>query len=98
LHAVATLQSWQLMLIQGCIAIYGGYFGGGIGILMLAALAVAGQQVRTANATKNVLAMAMNASAVAIFAFSSLVNWPAVLALGAGAVGGSLCGTWLMKW
>lgn len=98
LHAVAALHSWQLLLIQGCIGIYGGYFGGGIGILMLAALTVAGQQVRTANATKNVLAMAMNASAVAIFAFSGLVNWSAVLALGAGAVGGSLCGTWLMKW
>ena len=98
LHAVSALHAWHLLLIQGCIAIYGGYFGGGIGFLMLAALTVAGQQVRTATATKNVLAMAMNASAVAIFAFSSQVEWIAVLALGVGAVGGSLCGSWLMKW
>jgi len=98
LHAVASLPAWQLMLIQGAISIYGGYFGGGIGFLMLAALTIAGQQVRTATATKNVLAMAMNASAVAIFAFSSQVDWAAVLALGLGAVGGSICGSWLMKW
>ena len=98
LHAVASLEAWKLMLIQGCISVYGGYFGGGIGFLMLAVLTVAGQQVRTATATKNVLAMAMNASAVAIFAFSSQVEGSAVLALGAGAVGGSFCGSWLMKW
>ena len=55
---------------QFCIAIYGGYFGGGIGFLMLAALTIAGLAVRTAGATKNVLAGVMNASAVLIFVFS----------------------------
>jgi uncharacterized protein len=55
------------MLMQFCIAIYGGYFGGGIGILMLAALTAAGLSVRIAGATKNVLASVINASAVAIF-------------------------------
>ena len=49
-----------------------------------------------ATATKNVLAMAMNASAVAIFAFSAQVNWPAALALGVGGVAGGICGSWLM--
>jgi uncharacterized membrane protein YfcA len=97
LHAVEGIPTWLLMTIQGGIAIYGGYFGGGIGFLMLAALTVAGQQVRAATATKNALAMAMNASAVLIFAFSSLVDWAAVLALGVGAVIGSFVGTWLMK-
>ncbi|HEY8026569.1 MAG TPA: sulfite exporter TauE/SafE family protein [Burkholderiaceae bacterium] len=97
-HAAAGMPPWVLMLIQFGISIYGGYFGGGIGFLMLAALTVAGQLVRTATATKNVLAMAMNASAVAIFAFSSQVDWLAVLTLGAGAIAGSLCGSWLMKW
>ncbi len=60
---------------QFCIAIYGGYFGGGIGMLMLAALTLAGLPVRQAGATKNVLAAVMNASAVAIFAFSRDVHW-----------------------
>ena len=60
---------------QFVIAIYGGYFGGGIGFLMLAALTLAGLAVRAAGATKNVLAGVMNASAVAVFVFSPDVRW-----------------------
>ena len=92
----AGLPNVAILIIQGVIAIYGGYFGGGIGFLMLAALTVAGQQVRSANATKNALAMVMNASAVVIFAFSPMVDWAAVVALGAGGVVGGLVGSWLM--
>ncbi|PRC92806.1 sulfite exporter TauE/SafE family protein [Solimicrobium silvestre] len=98
-HSTATarqLPNSVLLLIQGVIAIYGGYFGGGIGFLMLAALTVAGQQVRAASATKNALAMTMNASAVAIFAFSPMINWAAVVALGLGGVLGGLIGSWLI--
>src|SRR5471032_307133 len=91
----ARLVPW-LVLVQSCIAVYGGYFGGGIGFLMLAALTIAGQQVRTAAATKNVLAMAMNAAATLIFATSSLISWPAALALCAGGIAGGLCGGWLV--
>jgi uncharacterized protein len=83
-------------VVQGAIAIYGGYFGGGIGFLMLAALTLAGQNVRMAGATKNVLAMAMNASAVLIFVMSPLVNWPAAIALAFGGVLGGLSGSWLL--
>lgn len=90
------MPSWVLMLAQSGIAIYGGYFGGGIGFLMLAALTVAGQQVRTAAATKNVLAAAMNFAAVLIFAFSPLVSWPAALALCVGGIVGGLVGGWLI--
>ena len=96
LHTAQSMPAWLLMAIQGAIAIYGGYFGGGIGFLMLAALTIAGQAVRTSIATKNVLAMAMNASAVAIFAFSSQVDWPAVFSLGLGAVVGSMLGAQLV--
>ena len=78
------------------IAIYGGYFGGGIGMLMLAALTLAGLQVRTANATKNALAALMNASAVLIFAFSPAVHWRAALAVSAGAIAGGQVGAWVM--
>ncbi len=85
-----------LLMVQGGIAVYGGYFGGGIGFLMLAALTIAGQQVRMATASKNVLAMTMNASAVVIFALSPQINWWAVLALGAGGIVGGVVGGWLM--
>ena len=85
-----------LMSVQFVIGIYGGYFGGGIGFLMLAALTIAGQQVRAATATKNVLAMAMNASAVTLFIFSNQVDWAAALALAIGGITGALAGNWLL--
>ena len=83
-------------LSQLLIAIYGGYFGGGIGFLMLAALTVAGLPVRNAGATKNVLAAAMNASAFVIFLFSREVHWLHAGVLGAGAIGGGVIGAALL--
>jgi uncharacterized membrane protein YfcA len=93
----AGLGPWQAGAAQFAIAVYGGYFGGGIGFLMLAALTIAGLEVRTAGATKNVLASVMNASAVAIFLFSGQVRWLYALVLGAGAIGGGLLGAWMLK-
>jgi uncharacterized protein len=95
-QAVHSMPPALLTAIQACIAVYGGYFGGGIGFLMLAALTIAGLPVRAATANKNMLAMAMNASAVLIFAFSPQINWPAALALALGGIGGGLAGSWLM--
>jgi len=83
---------------QFCIAVYGGYFGGGIGFLMLAALTAAGLAIRNANATKNVLAGVMNASAVAIFVFSPQVHWPqAAIACVGAAIGGVIGGHMVSK-
>lgn len=83
---------------QFCIAIYGGYFGGGIGFLMLAALTAAGLAIRSANATKNVLAGVMNASAVAIFVFSPQVHWlQAAIACVGAALGGVIGGHMVNK-
>ena len=85
-----------LAIVQFLIGVYGGYFGGGIGFLMLATLTIAGQQVRMATATKNVLSMGMNASAVVLFVFSSQVDWLAGLALSIGGIGGGFAGNWLV--
>jgi len=84
--------------IQFLIAIYGGYFGGGIGFLMLAALTIAGLPVRTAGATKNVLAGVMNGAAVLIFAFSRDVHWLDAAILGVAAIVGGLIGAWMLRW
>ncbi|MBI5012501.1 MAG: sulfite exporter TauE/SafE family protein [Methylocystis sp.] len=83
-------------LAQFLISIYGGYFGGGIGFLMVAALTMAGQGVRVASATKNVLAGVMNASAVAIFLFSPDLHWPQALVTSAGATIGGVAGARLI--
>jgi uncharacterized protein len=83
--------------LQFLIAIYGGYFGGGIGFLMLAALTAAGLSVRTAGATKNVLAGVMNASAVAVFVFIPHIPWMSVAVLSLGSIVGGYGGALLLK-
>jgi hypothetical protein len=94
--AASHLGSRTTAVMQFLIAIYGGYFGGGIGFLMLAALTMAGIATRHAGATKNVLAGMMNASAVALFVLSPEVHWLQAGVLGASAVVGGLAGAWAL--
>jgi uncharacterized protein len=82
---------------QFFISIYGGYFGGGIGFLMLAALTAAGVMMRSAGATKNVLAGVMNASAVLIFVFSPEVRWLAATVSCSGAILGGVAGGLMLQ-
>jgi uncharacterized membrane protein YfcA len=82
--------------IQFGIAVYGGYFGGGIGFLMMAALALSRVPVRAAAATKNVLAGVMNFTAVLIFLFSGQVRWLACAVACVGALAGSVFGARLL--
>jgi len=84
-------------ILQFLIAIYGGYFGGGIGILMLAALTAAGLAVRHAGATKNVLAGVMNASAVVIFIVRAHIAWHEVLYVAIAAIAGGQLGVVLLR-
>jgi uncharacterized membrane protein YfcA len=81
---------------QFLIAVYGGYFGGGIGILMMAALTMAGLSARNAGGTKNVLAGVMNASAVVLFITSPELHWVQAGVLAVGAILGGLAGTWAL--
>ena len=82
--------------VQTAIAIYGGYFGGGIGFMMVAALSVAGVAVRAASAAKNILAAVMNAAAVLVFAFSPDVHWAAAAIVCLGSTAGAFAGAWLL--
>ena len=78
-------------IAQFLISVYGGYFGGGIGFLMLAALTMAGLPVRAAGATKNVLAMLVNGVAAVLFIAVAHVAWGAAGILAAGSIiGGQL--------
>jgi hypothetical protein len=68
---------WTLFVgaIQLAVAIYGGYFGAGIGVLMLAGLSFAGlDDLHQTNALKVLLATFINGISVAIFVFGD-VNW-----------------------
>ena len=84
-------------LMQLGISIYGGYFGGGIGFLMLAGLTIAGLAVRKAGATKNMLASVMNASAVLVFVFTTKLDWEKVAVVAVGAIGGGYLGGMMLK-
>ena len=80
--------------LMGLCAIYGGYFGAGMGIMMMAGLSLSGvDDVRAANALKNLLAGVINGVAVVIFVAAGVVAWPETLVMLAGAVlGGALGG------
>ena len=78
------------LVYQFLVSIYGGYFGAGMGILMLAALGFMGLvNIHQMNGLKNWGATCINLVAVTIFAVSGIVNWPIalVMAVGAGAGG-----------
>ena len=82
---------------QLMIGIYGGYFAGGIGVLMLAALSAAGSPVRNAVATKNMLASMMGASSVLIFLFQMSFDWRLVLQVAIAAICGGLAGGYVLR-
>lgn len=66
-----------VVLMQLGVALYGGYFGAGIGILMLSALGVMGlSNMHEMNALKTVLGSFINGTAVMVFLVSGTVYWP----------------------
>ena len=82
--------------LQFLVSVYGGYFGAGIGILMLAVLAVLGLgDIHRLNGVKNVLGMVVNGVSAAVFALGSLagahaVSWPHAAVMAVAAIVGSL--------
>jgi uncharacterized protein len=74
-------------LVQFVVALYGGFFGGGIGILMLATLSLMGMRnIHTMNALKVVLASCINSVALVTFIVAGIVEWPQALVMMAGAI------------
>lgn len=74
-------------------AVYGGYFGAGLGVMLLALLTLTGtQDVRAINALKNLLATAVSLATFAIFVAQNVIRWPETLVMLAGAVCGGVLG------
>jgi uncharacterized protein len=81
------------MLFQLCVGLYGGYFGAGIGILMLAALSILGlKDIHEMNALKVILGGTINGIAAAYFIWKGMVYWPYVLVMVVGAIAGGYGG------
>jgi uncharacterized membrane protein YfcA len=84
--------SWT-MGFQLLVGVYGGYFGAGIGIMMLAALSLMGHtDIHQMNGVKNLLAVAINGIAIAYLATTDLILWPQALLMAAGAIAGGVGG------
>jgi uncharacterized membrane protein YfcA len=85
--------TWLIAGLQLLVAIYGGYFGAGIGILMLAAFGLLGiEDLHEANALKNILASAINCIASLWFIAAGLIDWPRALLMTVGAISGFFLG------
>jgi uncharacterized membrane protein YfcA len=84
--------SWT-MVFQFIVGVYGGYFGAGIGILMLAALSLMGySDIHQMNGVKNVLAVCINGVAAVYFAFTGLVLWQDAALMAVASIAGGIGG------
>ncbi len=90
LAKTAEFNPLYLVIAQLVISIYGGFFGAGAGILMLAALTFFGfKDMHSMNALKAFLGTCLNGIAVILFIFAGLITWPQAILM---SVGGSLGG------
>lgn len=94
---LASKTIWQqtsgTSLMLFCICIYGGYFNGGLGIIVLAALTFIGQtNIHGMNGLKNVLSAILTAVAVSVYAVGDTISAQYLLVLGVAAVFGGYLG------
>jgi uncharacterized membrane protein YfcA len=82
-----------VVVFQLGVAVYGGYFGAGIGILMLSALGLMGLgDVHRMNGVKNLLAVCINGVSVVVFVLDGKVDWRYAPLMAAGAIAGGYAG------
>jgi uncharacterized membrane protein YfcA len=80
------------------VSFYGGYFGAGVGILILGVFSIAtGGDYRSANVAKNFVSSLNGLVASIVFITQGAVVWPQTLALMAGTVGGGLAGAYIAR-
>jgi uncharacterized membrane protein YfcA len=96
-HARSHWLSWT-MVFQFLVGLYGGYFGAGIGILMLAALSLIGHtDIHQMNGVKNLLATCINGIAAGLFIYNGLVIWEDAMVMMLGAILGGISGANLAR-
>lgn len=87
-----------VLALQFVIAVYGGFFGGGIGIMMLALLSLQGMSnIHAMNGVKTLLAVVINGLAVLVFVTAGTVYWPQCLVVLGGAILGGYGGAYLAQ-
>lgn len=85
-----------VLAIQALLGIYGGYFGGAVGIMMMAVWSLLdGADVKGHHAARTLLVSAANGGAILCFVVMGGVRWPEVLLVGVGAILGGVAGAWV---
>jgi uncharacterized protein len=85
-------------LTQFIIAVYGGYFGGGAGMLMLAMLGLSGMtDIHAMNGIKTLLSATLNLVAIVAFVFAGLIAWPQAGVMMIGAIAGGYGGAFFAR-
>ena len=85
-----------VLAVQFCLGVYGGYFGGGVGIMMMAVWSLLGDRtLKSFNAPRTLLVCAANAVAVLIFIAAQAVRWREGLVMLTAAILGAYCGSLL---
>ncbi len=85
-----------ILVIQVLLGIYGGYFGGAVGLMMMAAWGLLeGTDIKALNPPRTLFVTAANTIAVLCFAFAGAVRWPEALLVSAGAICGGYGGAHL---
>jgi uncharacterized membrane protein YfcA len=80
------------------VSFYGGYFGAGVGIMMLGVFSLAtGGDYRSANVAKNFVASLNGMAATLVFTTQQAVLWPQTLALMVGTIIGGLIGAYVAR-
>jgi uncharacterized membrane protein YfcA len=91
-HAHSSHERWAVVPVFAA-SIYGGYFGAGLSVIVLAALGLLiDDSLTRLNATKQAIGFAANGAAAALFLFSGQVHWPAALVMAVAAVAGGAAG------
>ena len=89
---------WGSIIFQFLVAIYGGYFGAGIGILMLATLGFIGMSnIYEMNTLKTILGSLINLVAAIWFICAGLIDWPRAIVMAVGAVAGYYLGSYFSQ-
>jgi uncharacterized protein len=80
------------------VAVYGGYFNGGLGILLMALYTLSGEKdVNTANALKNLNSLVLSVLSVAAFAWAGAIHWPQAGLMALGTTAGGFWGAGLAR-
>ena len=98
--AHAGSRGWLIgaMVFQFFVSVYGGYFGAGMGILMLAAFGIMGfTDIHQMNGLKSFLALCVNGVAAMYFIWYHMVSWPFALVMAVGATAGAVSGAGMAR-